>query len=58
MRFDKVSPQVDFPRLEEEILGLWERTGTFEKSVRRRPKERPFIFYEGPPTRSRGPSRI
>jgi isoleucyl-tRNA synthetase len=50
MRFDKVSPQVDFPRLEEEILGLWERTGTFEKSVRRRPKERPFIFYEGPPT--------
>ena len=33
MKFDKVSPQVDFPRLEEEILGLWERTDASEKSV-------------------------
>jgi len=37
MKFDKVSPQVDFPRLEEEILDLWQRTGAFEKSVQRRP---------------------
>jgi isoleucyl-tRNA synthetase len=50
MRFDKVSPQVDFPRLEEEVLDLWQKTGTFEKSVRRRPEDRPFVFYEGPPT--------
>nr|MDQ3303769.1 class I tRNA ligase family protein [Actinomycetota bacterium] len=50
MKFDKVSPQVDFPGLEEEILGLWERTGAFEKSVRSRPEDRPFVFYEGPPT--------
>jgi isoleucyl-tRNA synthetase len=50
MRFDKVSPQVDFPRLEEEILGLWQETDAFEKSVQRRPEDRPFVFYEGPPT--------
>ena len=50
MKFDKISPQVEFPRLEEEILGLWERTGAFEKSVHRRPEDRPFVFYEGPPT--------
>ena len=50
MKFDKVSPQVDFPRLEEEILGLWQRTGAFEKSVQRRPEDKPFVFYEGPPT--------
>jgi len=50
MKFDKVSPQVDFPRLEEEILGLWEKTGVFQKSVEDRPKNRPFVFYEGPPT--------
>jgi isoleucyl-tRNA synthetase len=50
MKFDKVSPQVHFPRLEEEILGLWERTGVFQKSVEDRPKDRPFVFYEGPPT--------
>ncbi len=50
MRFDKVTSQVDFPRLEEEMLGLWKRADTFAKSVERRPKERPFVFYEGPPT--------
>jgi isoleucyl-tRNA synthetase len=50
MKFDKVSPQVDFPRLEEEILDLWRNTGAFEKSVRRRPEDKPFVFYEGPPT--------
>ncbi len=50
MEFDKVSPQVNFPRLEEEILGLWQRTDAFGESVRRRPEDRPFVFYEGPPT--------
>ncbi len=50
MKFDKVSPQVDFPRLEEGILGLWERTDAFQKSVEQRPEDRPFVFYEGPPT--------
>jgi isoleucyl-tRNA synthetase len=50
MRFDKVSPQVDFPRLEEEVLGLWQETDAFYKSVQRRPEDKPFVFYEGPPT--------
>jgi isoleucyl-tRNA synthetase len=50
MKFDKVSPQVDFPRLEEEILDLWRETDAFEKSVRSRPEDRQFVFYEGPPT--------
>ncbi|HEX2181245.1 MAG TPA: isoleucine--tRNA ligase [Rubrobacteraceae bacterium] len=50
MAFEKVRPQVDFPELEREVLGLWERTGAFEKSVERRPREMPFVFYEGPPT--------
>jgi isoleucyl-tRNA synthetase len=50
MKFDKVSPQVDFPRLEEEILGLWKSIGAFEKSVLERPEDRTFVFYEGPPT--------
>ncbi|HWS79899.1 MAG TPA: isoleucine--tRNA ligase, partial [Rubrobacter sp.] len=50
MKFDKVSPQVDFPRLEEETLGLWRETNVFEKSVNGRPEDRPFVFYEGPPT--------
>ncbi len=48
--FEKVDPKVSFPKLEEDILGFWEKDGTFEKSVERRSKENPFVFYEGPPT--------
>jgi isoleucyl-tRNA synthetase len=50
MAFEKVRPQVRFPELEEEVMGLWERTGAFKKSVERRPEDRSFVFYEGPPT--------
>ena len=50
MAFEQVRPQVNFPKLEAEILQLWERTGAFEKSVEQRPKDNPFVFCEGPPT--------
>ena len=50
MAFDQVNQRVSFPKLEEEVIGFWEKSGTFEKSVEDRPKERPFVFYEGPPT--------
>jgi isoleucyl-tRNA synthetase len=50
MAFEKVKPQVDFPELEKEILDFWERTEAFRESVERRPKDNPFVFYEGPPT--------
>ncbi|CAN5452215.1 MAG: isoleucine--tRNA ligase [Rubrobacteraceae bacterium] len=50
MTFEKVSPRVGFPELEREMLGLWEKSGTFTKSVENRPKDKPFVFYEGPPT--------
>ncbi len=50
MAFERVRPQVEFPKLEEEMLGLWEKTEAFRKSVERRPKDNPFVFYEGPPT--------
>ncbi|MDQ4001258.1 MAG: isoleucine--tRNA ligase [Actinomycetota bacterium] len=50
MLFEQVRPQVNFPELEDEILGLWNRIGAFEKSVEQRPEDKPFVFYEGPPT--------
>src|SRR5215207_7762629 len=50
MLFERVRPQVNFPELEDEILGLWNRIGAFEKSVEQRPEDKPFVFYEGPPT--------
>jgi isoleucyl-tRNA synthetase len=54
--FEQVRPQVNFPELEGEILQLWEKVGAFEKSVERRPKGNPFVFYEGPPTANGRPA--
>src|SRR5918997_674908 len=48
--FEKVDPRVRFPELEEKVLGLWREGETFRRSVEERPEERPFVFYEGPPT--------
>lgn len=48
--FEKVSPQVQFPKLEEGVVEFWEQTGAFRKSVERRSPNKPFVFYEGPPT--------
>ena len=50
MAFEQVRSQVDFSKVEGEILKLWDRIGAFEKSVERRPEDNPFVFYEGPPT--------
>src|SRR3989338_4263344 len=41
---------MDFPKQEKQILKFWKGINAFEKSVEKRPKTRPFVFYEGPPT--------
>jgi isoleucyl-tRNA synthetase len=47
--FARVSPEVSFPALEEEILRLWDEIGAFATSVAMRPEESEFTFYDGPP---------
>lgn len=48
--FDPVDPKVSFPKLEEKILDYWKKENIFEKSVDKNKDNKPFIFYEGPPT--------
>lgn len=48
--FRKEPQKIFFPSLELEILELWEREKTFERSVERRKGRDKFIFVEGPPT--------
>lgn len=48
--FKKVESQVNFPKMEEEILKFWDAEKIFEKSVEKNPEDKTFIFYEGPPT--------
>ena len=48
--FDKVDPQLDFPKEEKEVLRFWKERNVFHRSLeQRRGKER-FVFFEGPPT--------
>ena len=49
MAFPNISNQVDFPKLEEEILAFWKENDTFAKSLDQRRGGREFVFYDGPP---------
>jgi len=40
----------NYPQDEEKILKFWQKNKTFLKSISSRSKNKPFIFYEGPPT--------
>ncbi len=42
--------QLNLPAFEGEILTFWEEEDVFRRSVEQRPAERPFVFYEGPPS--------
>ena len=47
--FKSVSPQVDFPKLEAEILAYWKKNKIFEKSITSRPENKKWTFLDGPP---------
>ena len=53
--FKPVDSRQSFPKLEEEILALLEGQRRLPKSVDERPADKPFIFYEGPPTANNRP---
>ena len=45
----EVPAQPDFPALEREVLDYWQANDTFRASIRQRPADREFVFYDGPP---------
>ena len=49
MEFQAVSNQVDFPKLECEILKFWQESEIFHKSLEQRRGGDEFVFYDGPP---------
>src|SRR4051812_16000611 len=50
MPFEKVDPQADFPRLEREMLALWDRIGAFEKLKEKNAGKPRWSFLDGPIT--------
>jgi isoleucyl-tRNA synthetase len=47
--FQRVDPHVDFPAMELDVLDLWDEIDAFAESVRMRPSDREYFFYDGPP---------
>ncbi len=48
--FARVTPELDFPKEEREVLRFWQSRGIFEKTLTKPAPRGPFVFYEGPPT--------
>jgi isoleucyl-tRNA synthetase len=46
----KENTSLNLPDVAEKLLALWEQENTFEKSIESRPKDKPFVFFEGPPS--------
>ena len=42
--------KLDLPSISQEILDFWEKESVFRKSIVLRAGEKPFVFYEGPPS--------
>ncbi len=47
--FRPVTPKVNFPKLEQEILEYWKKNKIFEKSIESRPKDKIWTLLDGPP---------
>ncbi len=51
--YSPVRPDVNLPKLEEEVLTFWDKNQIFEKSVTHHAKKtgqaKPYSFYDGPP---------
>jgi len=40
---------MDISKKEQEVLEYWDKINAFKKSIEQRPKDRSFVFYDGPP---------
>jgi isoleucyl-tRNA synthetase len=48
--FKQFDERINYPKIEEQVLDFWNKNKIFEKSISLRPDNKPFTFYEGPPT--------
>jgi isoleucyl-tRNA synthetase len=48
-RFPERGP-LQLPNIADEVMKQWEEDNVFQRSVESRPKDRRFVFFEGPPS--------
>ena len=53
--FRPVSPRLNVPLMEEDVLHFWQTRHIFQKSERQRLGGPSYVFYEGPPTANAKP---
>ena len=46
----KERKNIKLNQLSNDVLKIWEEENTFKKSVENRSENKPFVFYEGPPS--------
>jgi isoleucyl-tRNA synthetase len=49
-KFKQYSERVNYPEIEQKIIEFWKNHDIFNKSIEQRDSNKPFTFYEGPPT--------
>jgi len=49
-RYNDEMKQLDLPEIDRQILDFWKENDIFNRSVEQRPRDRSFVFYEGPPS--------
>ena len=47
--YQSVSPQVNLPQLENQVLDYWDAKKIFEKTLEASATAKPYSFYDGPP---------
>ncbi len=47
--FARIPSRVHFPHLDAEVSSVWKDIDAFGESIRRRPADREYTFYDGPP---------
>ena len=40
---------LEFIKNEKQVLDFWQKNKIFEKSIEQRPKDKAYVFYDGPP---------
>ncbi|HYF65947.1 MAG TPA: isoleucine--tRNA ligase, partial [Herpetosiphonaceae bacterium] len=50
MAFSPVDPKVAFPQLEADVAAWWASNDVVKKTLAHGDPQRPFVFFEGPPT--------
>ena len=48
--YKSISPNLNFVEEEKKVERFWEDENIFEKSIAEREGDKPYVFYDGPPT--------